>query len=80
MLFTPYVGPPPGRPLLPPGPPPGLPPLRLPTTGPRLIRIPAPPLMSTAQPMPQPKPNVLSAAPQLINRFVLFYFFLDWVK
>ncbi|XP_066256293.1 WW domain-binding protein 11 [Euwallacea similis] len=57
-------GPPPGRPLMPPGPPPGLPPIRLPGTGPRLIRIPVPPLV----PQTIPKPNILSAAPQLINR------------
>lgn len=56
-------GPPPGRPLLPPGPPPGLPPrlpLRLPQVAPRMIRIPGPPQII--------QPNVLSAAPQLINR------------
>ncbi|XP_030749996.1 WW domain-binding protein 11 [Sitophilus oryzae] len=64
-------GPPPGRPLMPPGPPPGLPPrlpLGIPTSGPRLIRIPAPPLVTGPQTIQQPKPNVLSAAPQLINR------------
>lgn len=64
-------GPPPGRPLMPPGPPPGLPPrlpLGLTAAGPRLIRIPAPPLVVGPQPVPQPKPNVLTAAPQLINR------------
>ncbi|CAH1183025.1 unnamed protein product [Ceutorhynchus assimilis] len=63
-------GPPPGRPLLPPGPPPGMPTLRLPGPGstPRLIRIPAPPLLGTLQGLSQHKPNVLSAAPQLINR------------
>ncbi|KAH1010098.1 hypothetical protein HUJ05_004452 [Dendroctonus ponderosae] len=59
-------GPPPGRPLMPPGPPPGLPPIRISASGPRLIRIPVPPLVP--QPLPQLKPNVLSAAPQLINR------------
>ncbi|CAG9860607.1 unnamed protein product [Phyllotreta striolata] len=56
-------GPPPGRPLMPPGPPPGLPPrlpLRLPQVAPRMIRIPGPPQII--------QPNVLSAAPQLINR------------
>lgn len=71
LMFAPGTGirlppgPPPGRPLMPPGPPPGLPPMRLPGT--RLIRIPVPPLVPTSQ-VPQPKPNVLSAAPQLINR------------
>ncbi|CAH0545954.1 unnamed protein product [Brassicogethes aeneus] len=56
-------GPPPGRPLMPPGPPPGLPPrlpMRMPPAPPRMIRLPA-------NLLPQP-PNVLSAAPQLINR------------
>ncbi|XP_060519851.1 WW domain-binding protein 11 [Cylas formicarius] len=62
-------GPPPGRPLMPPGPPPGLPPrlpLRLPSVAPRLIRLPGPPLITGPQGSIQP--NVLSAAPQLINR------------
>ncbi|XP_076264670.1 uncharacterized protein LOC143198929 [Rhynchophorus ferrugineus] len=76
MLFTGSgirlpPGPPPGRPLMPPGPPPGLPPrlpLGIPGAGPRLIRIPAPPLVTGPQSMAQPKSNVLSAAPQLINR------------
>ncbi|XP_057657613.1 WW domain-binding protein 11 [Diorhabda carinulata] len=56
-------GPPPGRPLMPPGPPPGLPPrlpIRLPQVAPRIIRLPGPPQIM--------QPNVLSAAPQLINR------------
>nr|XP_023020482.1 WW domain-binding protein 11 [Leptinotarsa decemlineata] len=56
-------GPPPGRPLMPPGPPPGLPPrlpLRLPQVAPRMIRLTGPPQLV--------QPNVLSAAPQLINR------------
>ncbi|KAG5893168.1 hypothetical protein JTB14_000428 [Gonioctena quinquepunctata] len=56
-------GPPPGRPLMPPGPPPGLPPrlpLRLPQVAPRVIRLTGPPQLI--------QPNVLSAAPQLINR------------
>lgn len=59
-------GPPPGRPLLPPGPPPGLPPrlpIRMPQMPPRMIRIPGPPSLSQMV-----QPNVLSAAPQLINR------------
>ncbi|KAL1518213.1 hypothetical protein ABEB36_001871 [Hypothenemus hampei] len=59
-------GPPPGRPLIPPGPPPGLPPLRLSSTAPRLIRIPVPSMVP--QSVPQPKSNVVSAAPQLVNR------------
>lgn len=61
-------GPPPGRPLMPPGPPPGLPPrlpMRIPPAPPRIIRLP-PPNISAPNLLTQP--NVLSAAPQLINR------------
>lgn len=69
-------GPPPGRPSLPPGPPPGLPPrmgLRLPPgpppgMPPRMLRL---PMMQQPSSGPVPSginPNVLSAAPQLINR------------
>lgn len=60
-------GPPPGRPLMPPGPPPGLPPrlpIRMQQVAPRMIRLPGPPALG-AQLL---QPNVLSAAPQLINR------------
>lgn len=66
-------GPPPGRPLLPPGPPPGLPP-RLPQLRmggpPRLLRLPGPPpsMPPPSQGLGIPNPNVLSAAPQLIQR------------
>ncbi|XP_044269587.1 WW domain-binding protein 11 [Tribolium madens] len=64
-------GPPPGRPLLPPAPPPGLPPpprmpLRIPPAPPRMIRLHGPP--PTLPGGPLGTPNVLSAAPQLINR------------
>lgn len=66
-------GPPPGRPNLPPGPPPGLPPrlgMRMPPgpppgIPPRLIRLPIMPQGSSGG---AANPNVLSAAPQLINR------------
>ncbi|KAJ8919833.1 hypothetical protein NQ315_006362 [Exocentrus adspersus] len=65
-------GPPPGRPLMPPGPPPGLPPrlpIRMPQVTPRMIRLPGPPTgLGTAQGIQLIQPNVLSAAPQLINR------------
>lgn len=65
-------GPPPGRPLMPPGPPPGLPrlpPLRMQPAPPRMIRMPGPPPNISVQPnIPGVTPNVLSAAPQLINR------------
>lgn len=73
-------GPPPGRPNLPPGPPPGLPPrlgMRLPPgpppgIPPRLIRLPMMPQTSgpaaVAAAAAAGNPNVLSAAPQLINR------------
>lgn len=67
-------GPPPGRPLMPPGPPPGLPPPRLPLprmppAPPRILRIPGPPPNLGGPPnLPLGTPNVLSAAPQLINR------------
>lgn len=65
-------GPPPGRPNLPPGPPPGLPPrlsIRMPPgpppgIPPRLIRLP----MISQPTAAATNPNVLSAAPQLINR------------
>lgn len=62
-------GPPPGRPMMPPGPPPGLPPripLRLPQIAPRMIRISGPPTLGQNVQLIQP--NVLSAAPQLIDR------------
>lgn len=70
-------GPPPGRPSLPPGPPPGLPPrlgMRLPPgpppgIPPRLLRLPMMPQSSAAAVAAAAgNPNVLSAAPQLINR------------
>ncbi|XP_063910164.1 WW domain-binding protein 11 [Zophobas morio] len=65
-------GPPPGRPLMPPGPPPGLPPprmpIRMPPAPPRMIRLPGPPPLGGAPNLPIGTPNVLSAAPQLINR------------
>lgn len=70
-------GPPPGRPNLPPGPPPGLPPrlgIRMPPgpppgIPPRLIRIPMMPQQPTNPAAAAAgNPNVLSAAPQLINR------------
>ncbi|EEZ99482.1 WW domain-binding protein 11 [Tribolium castaneum] len=67
-------GPPPGRPLLPPAPPPGLPPpprmpLRIPPAPPRMIRLHGPPPTLPGGPnLPLGTPNVLSAAPQLINR------------
>lgn len=67
-------GPPPGRPLIPPGPPPGLPPPRLsiprmPPAPPRIIRLSGPPPNLGGPPnLPLGTPNVLSAAPQLINR------------
>lgn len=66
-------GPPPGRPLMPPGPPPGLPPrlppMRMQPAPPRMIRLPGPPPNIALQPnLPLGTPNVLSAAPQLINR------------
>ncbi|XP_018573578.1 WW domain-binding protein 11 [Anoplophora glabripennis] len=64
-------GPPPGRPLMPPGPPPGLPPrlpIRMPQVTPRMIRLPGPPSGIGGQGVQLLQPNVLSAAPQLINR------------
>lgn len=74
-------GPPPGRPTLPPGPPPGrppnLPPGPPPGLPPRLMGIRLPPgpppglppmLRLPMVPLPNVTPNVLSAAPQLINR------------
>lgn len=64
-------GPPPGRPLMPPGPPPGLPPrlpIRMPQVTPRMIRLPGPPTGIGSQGVQLIQPNVLSAAPQLINR------------
>lgn len=60
-------GPPPGRPLMPPGPPPGLPPrmpIRMPQVAPRIIRLSGP----SNQNVQMVQPNVLSAAPQLIDR------------
>lgn len=64
-------GPPPGRPLMPPGPPPGLPrlPIRMQPAPPRMLRMPGPPPnMAVQAALPLANPNVLSAAPQLINR------------
>lgn len=74
-------GPPPGRPNLPPGPPPGLPPrlgMRLPPgpppgIPPRMLRMPIMPPNTGNMPnapnaVTGANPNVLSAAPQLINR------------
>lgn len=67
-------GPPPGRPLMPPGPPPGLPPPRLPLRmppappPPRMLRLPGPTGISAPPNLTLGTPNVVSAAPQLINR------------
>lgn len=74
-------GPPPGRPTLPPGPPPGRPPslpprligIRLPPGPPPgmrpMMRLPIPlPMAPPPLMMPTGTPNVVSAAPQLINR------------